>query len=80
MLLDLIFKKWWAYMIYHKCNTKLTAITCFYFFCYAYRKQTIHQEKKFDFLKDLVANVPDHQAEDESDPNISDSKRQKTPR
>lgn len=43
-------------------------------------KQTIHQEKKFDFLKDLVANVPDHQAEDESDPNISDTKRQKTPR
>lgn len=31
-------------------------------------------------MKDLVANVPDHQAEDESDPNISDTKRQKTPR
>ncbi|XP_048737123.1 dr1-associated corepressor-like isoform X2 [Ostrea edulis] len=44
-------------------------------------KQTIYQEKKFDFLKDLVANVPDHQAEDETDPNIGgESKRQKTPR
>ena len=45
-----------------------------------YRKQTIHQEKKFDFLKDLVANVPDHQAEEDTDSNTSDTKRQKTPR
>ncbi|XP_062618256.1 dr1-associated corepressor-like [Saccostrea cucullata] len=44
-------------------------------------KQTIYQEKKFDFLKDLVANVPDHQAEEDTDLNTGDmTKRQKTPR
>ncbi|ESO97989.1 hypothetical protein LOTGIDRAFT_98370, partial [Lottia gigantea] len=28
-------------------------------------KQTIESEKKFDFLHDLVANIPDHQPEEE---------------
>ncbi|XP_041353183.1 dr1-associated corepressor-like isoform X2 [Gigantopelta aegis] len=29
-------------------------------------KQTIHTEKNFDFLHDLVSNIPDHQPEDDS--------------
>ena len=32
-------------------------------------KQTIHSEKTFDFLRDLVANVPDHQPEEDGDSN-----------
>ena len=32
-----------------------------------FRKQAIHSEKTFDFLRDLVVNVPDHQAEDEGE-------------
>ena len=30
-----------------------------------FRKQTIQAEKKFDFLKDLVANIPDFQPNEE---------------
>ncbi|KAH3855483.1 hypothetical protein DPMN_098087 [Dreissena polymorpha] len=30
-------------------------------------KQAIHSEKTFDFLRDLVQNVPDHQADDEGE-------------
>ena len=35
------------------------------------RKQTIHSEKTFDFLRDLVSNVPDHQPDEEGDSNAS---------
>jgi len=30
-------------------------------------KQAIHSEKTFDFLHDLVKNVPDHVTEDDAD-------------
>ncbi|KAK6180754.1 hypothetical protein SNE40_008748 [Patella caerulea] len=30
-------------------------------------KQTIESEKKFDFLRDLVANIPDHQPEEDGE-------------
>ena len=33
---------------------------------YINRKQVIMSEKKFDFLKDLVASIPDVQGEEES--------------
>ena len=35
-----------------------------YFFNYS-RKQTILADKKFDFLKELVENIPDIQANDD---------------
>ena len=31
------------------------------------RKQAIHSEKTFDFLRELVKSVPDHQTEEEMD-------------
>lgn len=37
----------------------------------AHIKQTIHSEKTFDFLRDLVVNVPDHQPDEEGDGNSS---------
>ncbi|KAK3593429.1 hypothetical protein CHS0354_020190 [Potamilus streckersoni] len=46
-------------------------------------KQTIHSEKKFDFLRDLVANVPDHQPEEDGENstiNSSDFKKIKVGR
>ncbi|CAG2188386.1 uncharacterized protein LOC143069238 [Mytilus galloprovincialis] len=44
-------------------------------------KQTIVSEKKFDFLRDLVSTVPDHQAEDEGESsNHGETKKQKRPR
>ncbi|KAL3875115.1 hypothetical protein ACJMK2_038049 [Sinanodonta woodiana] len=46
-------------------------------------KQTIHSEKKFDFLRDLVANVPDHQPEEDGENsgiNSSEFKKIKTGR
>ncbi|KAJ8309502.1 hypothetical protein KUTeg_014376 [Tegillarca granosa] len=44
-------------------------------------KQTIQAEKKFDFLSDLVASVPDHQAEEDSESSQhGDQKKQKAPR
>lgn len=44
-------------------------------------KQTIQAEKKFDFLSDLVASVPDHQTEDDSETSQhGDQKKQKAPR
>ncbi|OWF52317.1 dr1-associated corepressor-like [Mizuhopecten yessoensis] len=42
-------------------------------------KQTIHSERKFDFLRDLVVTVPDHQAEDETEPSTN-HKRSYAPR
>ncbi|XP_060074655.1 dr1-associated corepressor-like [Ylistrum balloti] len=42
-------------------------------------KQTIHSERKFDFLRDLVATVPDHQVEDETE-SSTNHKRNYTPR
>ena len=43
-----------------------------------FRKQTIQTEKKFDFLRDLVSSVPDHQAEDEGEStNHNETKKQK---
>ena len=46
---------------------------CFFFFFFSplFRKQTIHSEKTFDFLRDLVVNVPDHQPDEEGDGNSS---------
>ena len=35
----------------------------------AHIKQTIEAEKKFDFLRDLVVNITDHQTEEESEGN-----------
>ncbi|CAE1234853.1 DRAP1 [Acanthosepion pharaonis] len=35
----------------------------------AHIKQTIEAEKKFDFLRDLVVNIADHQTEEESEGN-----------
>jgi hypothetical protein len=46
--------------------------------CSIFRKQTIQTEKKFDFLRDLVSSVPDHQAEDEGEStNHNETKKQK---
>lgn len=42
-------------------------------------KQTIHSERKFDFLRDLVATVPDHQAEEETE-SSTNHKRTYAPR
>ncbi|XP_033733886.1 dr1-associated corepressor-like [Pecten maximus] len=42
-------------------------------------KQTIHSERKFDFLRDLVAAVPDHQVEEETD-SSTNHKRTYAPR
>ncbi|XP_064603390.1 dr1-associated corepressor-like [Liolophura sinensis] len=47
----------------------------------AHIKQTIEAEKKFDFLRDLVACIPDHQTEEDGDTsNSSDSKKPRAPR
>lgn len=35
----------------------------------------IHEEKGFDFLKDLVQNVPDRSAEDEEETKTKQTKR-----
>lgn len=45
-------------------------------------KQTIENEKKFDFLKDLVVNISDHQPEEDTETSCppSDQKKQKTSR
>ena len=40
-------------------------LSLYCFNCVFFRKQAIHSEKTFDFLRDLVKNVPDHQAEEE---------------
>ncbi|KAL5008742.1 hypothetical protein ScPMuIL_014323 [Solemya velum] len=47
----------------------------------AHIKQTIHSEKKFDFLRDLVTNIPDHQIdEDGESPNPGENKKHRVAR
>lgn len=64
-----------GYMIHawHKISTFIWH--CLIIIC---SKQTIVSEKKFDFLRDLVSTVPDHQAEDEGESsNHGETKKQK---
>ena len=38
------------------------------------RKQTIESQERFHFLRELVSNIPDHQAEDEGPSGFHNSK------
>ena len=62
-------------MIYGKLSPKIILcknypfciLTCYLIYLKFFRKQIILSEKKFDFLKDLVANIPDVQANEEEE-------------
>lgn len=68
---------WWKWRGVFSCSTVLTGKGCLYssvivlgaliehFSLHLFRKQCIELEQQFDFLKDLVASVPDMQGDGE---------------